>query len=358
MEGLKEGLTVGPGGNSLSIDDPGAAKLLVEERSLMGLIEKYRDLLGDSTIANIKAKFDEYINTVLMRNNYVIRYNTALVLRAQAYRTIASQQNQLDILARESIEKLDPDLPGLALFVEQAFFDTTAQVLKSIYRAERALAFWTLAGPVNNLTAFRRGGFLRSNHGSNPIHSSLASAKNNIIIKYADAIENSTHQTQRFGDTVPIKIYLSQDTLKDLKAGVYITIPAARSTTKKADSPFADCADVRLSRVRFYVKGAKTSDNMLNVSLEHMGNETIIDSRNNVHVFVHNAIDFKFRYNLETGAIQTDGDIASLINQELALPGPFTQWIITVNEKYNRDLDMSGVTEAWFEFAGWSRTFG
>ena len=67
---------------------------------------------------------------------------------------------------------------------------------------------------------------------------------------------------------------------------------------------------------------------------------------------------FKFQYNLDTGAIQTDGDMASLVNKELALPGPFAQWKITVNDSYNNDLDMSEVTDAWFEFSGWSRSFG
>ncbi|KAI0852847.1 hypothetical protein F5Y00DRAFT_272480 [Daldinia vernicosa] len=358
MDGLKEGLTVGPGGDSLTIDDPGAAKLLVEEHSLMALIGQYRGLLGDSSVTRIKAKFEEYVNTVLMRNNYVIRYNAVLTLIAQSHGIIDSQQHQLDLLARQSVHDIDPDLPGLAVFVEQVFFDAAAQVLKVLYRAERALTFWTLAAPVSNLSTLRQGGFVRPNHGTNSLYSSFVSAKNNIIAAYADAIENSTNQSQKFGDSIPIKVYLSQDDLADLQTGVYVTLPAARSTTQKVDNPFADCADVRLSRVRFYVKGAKTSDSMLDVSLEHMGNETVVDVNDGLHVFVHNALHFKFQYNLDTGAIQTDGDMASLVNKELALPGPFAQWRIAVNDSYNNDLDMSEVTDAWFEFSGWSRSFG
>ncbi|OTB13542.1 hypothetical protein K445DRAFT_64581 [Daldinia sp. EC12] len=358
MDGLKEGLAVGPGQGSLTIDDPGAAKLLVEEHSLMALVHQYRGLLGDSSVARIKAKFEEYVNTILMRNNYVIRYNAIITLISQSYGIIDSQQHQLDLLDRQSIEDIDPDLPGLALFVEQAFFDSAAQVLKVLYRAERALAFWTLAAPVDNLSTLRQGGFIRSNHGTNSLYSSFVSAKNNIITAYADAIENSMNHSQKFGDSVPIKVYLSHDDLEDLQTGVYVTLPAARSTTQKTDNPFADCADVRLSRVRFYVKGAKTSDDMLDVSLEHMGNETVIDVNDGVHVFIHNPLHFKFQYNLDTGAIQTDGDMASLVNKELALPGPFAQWKITVNDSYNNDLDMSEVTDAWFEFSGWSRSFG
>ncbi|KAF3904403.1 hypothetical protein ABW21_db0203789 [Orbilia brochopaga] len=357
MDGLKEGLTVGPSG-ALNIEDPGAAKLLVEERSVLSLINQYRGLLGDASIAEIKAKFDEYVGTVLMRNNYVIRYNAALTLVFLSRGIINSQQHQLDNLARKSIESIDPDLPAMAVFVEQSFFDATAQVLKTLYRAERALAFWTLAMPVSNLSTLRKGGFIRPDHGTNSLYSALVSTKNNIISAYADAIENSMNEAQKFGDTEPIKVYLSKESIADLQTGVYVTVPAPRSTTSKAENPFADCADVRLTRVRFYVKGAKTSDNILDISLEHIGNETMIDTSDGVHAFVHNAIHLKFQYNLDNKTIQTDGDMTSLVKDESALPGPFAQWRVAVNDSYNKDLDMSDATEAWFEFAGWSRSFG
>lgn len=94
------------------------------------------------------------------------------------------------------------------------------------------------------------------------------------------------------------------------------------------------------------------ADNKLDITMEHMGQDTMVDPVGASYHF-----RMKFVYNYETLDIETDGNMEGAVNRELALPGPFASWSIEVSEKYNLSLDLSGVTDAWFEFSGWSRTF-
>ncbi|TFK49658.1 hypothetical protein OE88DRAFT_364365 [Heliocybe sulcata] len=349
MAGLEEGLKLGSGSSTLTIDDPGAAKLIAEEKKLVALISQYADLLQD--LKAIRSKFDDYIKMVLDRNNAVIHYNAMVTLWVQAEATINEQQQKLDILNHASLDDIDPNLPVLAAFVRESYFHTVSQALRLLYVTERALAFWTLQPPVSNLSALRGNGFERKG-----LSQALQSARTDILLAYDDAVENSTNASQKFDS---IRLDLDPDDLSTLQDGstVILRIPESYSFTLRDDSPFANCADVRLSTVRFYAKGATTEDNMLTISLAHMGAETIVDVDDLEHNFTHNEIHFKFQYNYVSNVIQTDGDIADLVDGEYALPGPFAYWSVAINDDYNKSLDLSGLTSAWFEFSGWSRSF-
>ncbi|KZT19025.1 hypothetical protein NEOLEDRAFT_1183727 [Neolentinus lepideus HHB14362 ss-1] len=349
-EGLEEGLKMGSGSPTLTIDDPGAAKLIAEEKKLVALINQYGYLLKD--LKSIRAKFDDYIKMVLDRNNAVIHYNAMVTLWAETETTINQQEQKLDVLNHSALDDIDPSLPVLAAFVRESYFHTVAQALRLLYVTERALAFWTLQPPVSNLATLRANGFERKG-----LSQALQSARTDILVAYDDVVENSTNKSQKFSN---IRLDLDADDLSVLKDGssVILRIPEAYSFTLRDDSPFADCSDVRLTTVRFYVKGATTNDSMLSVSLAHLGAETIVDVDDLPHNFTHNQIQFKFQYNYVSNAIQTDGDIGDLVNGEYALPGPFAYWSVAVNDSYNKSLDLSDVTCAWFEFSGWSRPFG
>ena len=99
IEGLKEGIALGPGGK-LSVDDPGATKLLLEQQNLQALVGQYRNLLGEATLDRIQKLFDKYICAVLTRNNAVMQYNASVTMLTQAKETIASQERQLSLLGR------------------------------------------------------------------------------------------------------------------------------------------------------------------------------------------------------------------------------------------------------------------
>jgi hypothetical protein len=180
---------------------------------------------------------------------------------------------------------------------------------------------------------------------------------------YAD--EKSTNPEQGVK-----RFHLSKAQIEDLKkkkeAGyeVIMSIPAARkSDSKYSNTEFFSLYDVRVSLVRFFLKGVRLATDpadseQLLLLLSHAGNSTIVNETNVPISFSHSPINFGFKYNSTTGAIVEDGDLRKELNAELALPSPFAQWTVTIEEKNNdASLDLSGVTDAWFEFSGWARNF-
>ncbi|KAL4261751.1 hypothetical protein AB1N83_007085 [Pleurotus pulmonarius] len=359
LAGISEGLMLLNDG-SYKIDDPGATKLTMEEKSLMDLIGQYRSLLGEDTLKDVKAKFDDFIDAVLTRNNAVIHYNANVVLYQQISAELDSQKRQLDILGRIQLETIDLELPSIAAFVQRSFFATTSRVLKMLYRTQRALAFYTLQPDSADLSSFRTGGFERKG-----IAAALKSAKVNIYDAYHNAIDGFTSQRQNFGyhsegaSGAPISIPLDEGQLETLKSkkGVIVAFTEAYPSTPKADNPFAGFADVRLSNVRVYLEGAKTGDGDLLVSIEHFGKDTMVNTMGEAYRFTHNPLYFKFQYALATGAILVDGDIEDVVAKEFAPPGPFSTWRIRISDLYNQSPDLSGVRKCWFEFSGSSRSF-
>ncbi|EGN97604.1 hypothetical protein SERLA73DRAFT_92781 [Serpula lacrymans var. lacrymans S7.3] len=359
IQDLQEGLSMGHGGE-MAVDDPGAAKLILEENNLMDLIGKYRNILGDNELKTVKSMFDDYVNAVSARNDVVMHYNSCLQLWLQADDTITSQQQQLDDLGRIDLT-IDTNFFSISAFVEQAYFYTTAQVLRILYLTERALKFWSLGPDVSDISVLREGGFRQSG-----LSAALMSAKINILDAFNTAIEGFTSHSQIFGKTPgqeggsPIKVFLTDAQLQDLRGAgntVILAIPEAYSHTSIVDNPFSSCADVRLTYARFYIDGAQTADGNLTVSLQHSGSERIIGTDDRVHNFTHNALNVTFKYELATRDVLMDGNLVSAVDNVYALIGPFTSWRVKISDVYNDLPDLSNVTSAWFEFSGYSRSF-
>ncbi len=100
------------------------------------------------------------------------------------------------------------------------------------------------------------------------------------------------------------------------------------------------------------------SDNV-RVFLTHLGRDIIVTDKDKPMDFVHDPIRFQFRYipsmadkgeKFSKDTDTSDGDLTIRIKDEYALLGPFTSWRIECWE--HQDVDMSGVTEAYFEFRG------
>ena len=116
-------------------------------------------------------------------------------------------------------------------------------------------------------------------------------------------------------------------------------------------------SDVRLTRVRCFLPGAKTADGLLHITLTHMGDEALVDPRKKQMEFSHSTIPVDFKYQLRSGRYDVagtrDGIIGKLKDREqYSLVGPFTTWQIVINKEYNPGLDLSGVFDAYMEFEG------
>lgn len=116
-------------------------------------------------------------------------------------------------------------------------------------------------------------------------------------------------------------------------------------------------ADIHLTKVRFFLEGAETTNNRLQVTLTHTGKETIVDTEMKSFIFTHQPLVALFKYDLTarqyTGPDTINGVIGSVTEKDsYALVGPFTIWKIDISAEDNPGLNLSKVKSAYFEFEG------
>jgi len=128
----------------------------------------------------------------------------------------------------------------------------------------------------------------------------------------------------------------------------------ATLTSTLLENPFAGKANVRLTKVRVWVTGAKTRNNNLQIKITHNGHEKIISKEGETYVFAHESINRIFEYSLVNKELPIiDGDIGLRNgNRTYALVGPFTWWTITIDPNDNPGLDMTQVSGVDMAFQG------
>lgn len=364
LEGLKEGLLLVPDDPNITVEDPGAAKLLGQEQDILDLVNQYSKVLGDD-LSDFKKMFEDYINTVLQRNNQVIHYNTLITVYLESRNKRNTFKATKATLGMEEAKLLNSGIPAMTATVTSSYLSYTSQVMELLYDTQRALEFLSLTSGSMDLGSIQSAGF--PSHG---LGAALKMAKTNIIMELTNATENLSNGRQAYGTAAglegeAIRVYLSSWQLQALKMKLSknspehfttISVPYADLQSSIDDNPFAGNADVRVSNVRVYLEGAKTADNILRLTIQHMGDENMVTVYNEKRHFTHNRLVFAFEYNLKTGAVLVDKFVDGE-NSEYALPGPFATWRIGVSTLSNKQLDLSGVTKAWFEFSGYSRMF-
>ncbi|KAK4221377.1 hypothetical protein QBC38DRAFT_492202 [Podospora fimiseda] len=364
IDGLKQAIEQTNPGGEINVDDPGAAKLMAKQADIEELLLKYRNLLDANTLKTLRGMFDDYIKVVIDRNNLVIHYNACLVLWLTTNAKLADYEQTERSLGREFAEKVKYEIPQLAAAVERNYMDTISKVMELLYRTSKALSYVTLN--IDQPTTFpklRDQGFLQEG-----IAAALKQSKIDILADWTSAIEHSSTMRQPFGGihNDAIKYYLTEEQIQSLlfetsssEYAIIFGISAVTRNTSADESPFAGYADIRLTRVRFYLEGANTDDNKLLVSITHSGSDDIVAPDSTIVKFTHQPLGFKFHYDLTEPQtkIITDGNVKDEIGNEYALPGPFTSWRVAISKKYNKGLDLEGVQKAWFEFSGVSRSF-
>lgn len=363
LDGLVEALKASANDPDLNVDDPGASKLLGQENDIMGLVKQYRGVLGGD-LDDFKKLFDDYVNTVLQRNNQVMHYNNVITVFLQTRTKLNSYANDQLALGTQEAQLVNSDIPGLASIVQSSYLDYTAKVLQLLYDTRRALTFWTLNSGTVQLSSLRDEDFPSPGLGAR-----LKTLKGDIITDFGSQTDALGIGRQPFGvpggpGGQPKIVELDEWQLELLKMPpsktgqeffTTIQINPVTKDTSLDDNVFATNADVRISNVRVYLEGAKTDNSTLNFKLQHLGDEQIVTVKNETRRFTHDRLVFTFEYNLVSGAITRDGRLD--LDPEYALPGPFATWRIGVSPLANKNLDLSNVTRAWVEFSGWSRSF-
>ncbi|KAG0152655.1 hypothetical protein PDIDSM_1135 [Penicillium digitatum] len=349
LDSLYEGYKVSKSG-SIDLLDPGAAKLQLASGELAKLVGQYENALPSDLLKKLKKKLDD-----LSRNDAVIRYNTSVALIIQCYTEIAALSESEKTLAGLERSTLATDSPVMTVAMKRTYMVLVQQLQSWLYKAQRAYNFDGLNS--SNILAE----FFGTIDTSRYTHALVSQAHNALYHAYSEYLDDQTKARTIFNTA---RYQLDASTCGSIQKGgqqgelLFIQIdPSNQLSADDGPSPFRGMSDVRLTRVRCFLPGAKTADGLLHITLTHMGDEALVDPRKKQMEFSHSTIPVDFKYQLRSGRYDVagtrDGIIGKLKDREqYSLVGPFTTWQIVINKEYNPGLDLSGVFDAYMEFEG------
>lgn len=346
---------------SIAIDDPGASKLIAQEKSIMDTLSGFYSKFPKD-MDNIKQAFSDYIDAITARNNKIMSYNAAVTLIGKKLQEIEQVECSEQTLDRDALQTIAPNLPAVTALMSQMYYDSRTLVMKNLDLTARAFRFWGLSEQNIIETAYGGKGLPKINVAV------LKQAQNAILANYSNAIESFGANALKFpsqptgeGVVVTIDDELRLDFLKRFNI-LHINLDPVRAATSKTESPFAGFANIRLLKVRVWLEGVTTSDNTVQVNITHGGKEKIVSANDTLFSFEHEPRAALFKYNNQSNEIQEDGDIgwAQSSNDDdtvYAMLGPFADWTVEIKDNCNLDLDLSGLTSVRLEFHGTNYAF-
>lgn len=371
ISSIQEGYSVQSSGTVKS-DDPGANILLAQEDNLDNAMSGFYDKFPKD-MDNVKKQFQDYIKAVTDRNNHILTYNSAVVLMQNRAQVRASAKQKISTLDDEALAAMGTNWPELTSFVLQTYNDGRDSAMEALYLLAKSHRFWALDDNIL-FEAYGSNSFVEINT------SVLGEAQRRISDKYGNNIEKFGTNPVPF-PTYPLKergIIITADefalsTFQSMNMCI-IRIPVAQKGTSKAENHFAGAANIRITKVRAWVNGAKTKDNELQVTITQQGKEEIVDQSNSIYHFEHVPKTVNFKYNLEAynklganaeacsliSTITQDGNLVEASNEEediYTLIGPFAGWLVSVDSNWNIEPDMSNVTSLELEFHGTNLPF-
>ena len=392
LESLAEGYTNAKNG-AVVLQDPGTAALLVSRSDLDSLIQKYSSAIPEGHIAAFKIAFEEYMSLIRKRNDAVITYNTTLQLLAEAHedkKHYTAQQRTWS----DDASKVDPNLPSRVFWIKKALNDLRYEVFQTLSYAERSLRFWGL--PKDGDISFPLDTeFAPTKQLLSKYKLDIEKAFEKCLERYASNFENQwppQKDRQASGNFAKGIMYILSDselsTLKqanpfggDGKNVVYqvvFPIKPVVSKTSDIESSFYAMANVRIDQIRIWLPGAivsPTGSQQLTIGIDQLGTESIVRGTDDkIFDFVHDPINLAFRYNPANIDTLDDTPKAKIFQEQLipgcfkgtpdkindnvfASIGPFAEWRITLNSRYNQGLSLKGLRTAAIEFWGSNDNF-
>ncbi|GBF64874.1 hypothetical protein TMEN_7590 [Trichophyton mentagrophytes] len=293
IEGLAEGYTLLKDGG-VDFDDPAVIKLQVLAEKADAFWSQFEDILGKPVLDNLRKRFHDY--TAKERNVAVIGYTEAVLLLIKYQTELEALAAEWADISREEYDQLGADHPTMTAFMKKLYTDAIHTTQEWLYKVQRSYQFVSLD---------------RAN------------------LMYVDMIQDSGTDGITHTNEIPV---------------FDIHKP----------NPFGSMVDIRLTKVRFYLDGAKSDSHFLDLTLKHQDKEKILNKQDERFDFVHDPIITKFRYNIDNPRVMgpgtTDGDVGSVGEDRYARVEPFTQWTFQVTTDNNPGLNLGKVRKAYFMF--------
>ena len=358
----------------IRLADPGAKLLIGKQSQLDSLCDK---LWNFDEAHALKTGFERYLAAMQQRNADILSYNEGVSAWQQysvdAAHATAAAQVATDEAAGVQYPGLLTTAAQLGHMVDRAKDDCISE----LYLASRAYWFWSLKPGdelAKVLSDFSLGQPLALdavmlNAAKSSIYEATATEIERRLSNPTSWLPDQDNHTAR-GIIVSLTETTHPKVLDALRTtGIArVWLPPARHAGDDTNA-FDGLANVRCARVRAWVVGAKTSNDLLRVDLTHGGHEIIIEPDDTPFVVTHARVRVPFQYDL-TKTIGTEEAIvmdarltpdptmkaAEPADPGTALIGPFAHWTIDLTE-YNHDLDRSAISEVQLEFFCWTDTF-
>ena len=363
--------------NQISIDDPGALKVISTMDGIKGIVREFKNAIPENERKDIESALDDYVIVTLDRNNAILDYNASIQLLVEAYQAKEYSRSQGESLGQKLLQ-LDPNIPAIIFWLRKTRDNIRLELMQRLNYEGRAIRFWGLEAQLDISTP----GPLRSALQLRDVQLRLNQAFENCLSGYAN---NYRVTWPRLDDERGLLYQLTNAELEALKLrnlrsdgceGAY----EVSVRLEPGAEPFGPGrADVRINQVRFWLLGVKVDGDAARrkrvmVDIVHSGNEALQDTARRTFVFSHDSVSIQFEYN-STGIHTTEdlssdavfsrqgiesnwsGDDAQPTATTFAAIGPFTVWRFSIRESLNKGLDMTSVTAAYIEFRGANRSF-
>ncbi|KAH6637046.1 hypothetical protein F5144DRAFT_611678 [Chaetomium tenue] len=376
LKSLEEALDLGNDGK-IKLEDPGGIKVVAAIDSVKALVKQFKAAIPDHA-KSLEKLLDDYVSTVLRRNSAVLSYNGAVQVVGEAVAELAYYREQNPKLGSELLN-LNPQIPIIFFWMTRLRDTLRLDVMQQLNYQGRAICFW---GPRSPLS-FAESGPLQG-------YSHLRANQQSLEREFQKCLETFASSTwsvwpskrqdpglrYQLSDT-EVQRLLQNPRMDSNGKRVYETAVTFPPIT--GNQTFAGMANIRLNQVRVWLPGARRSPEaggsrqLLQISICHLGHETLWGPNRTSYDFVHEPVDLQFTYdtagidtiascttNVVFGrqAIERDYTGGGEVTESTVAPvGPLAEWRIEVREGDNDGLDLTKVTGVWMEFCGRNMPF-
>ena len=392
---------------SLSVTNEFSTKVLTTLQNVENLIDEFADDTFGPSGGAAKTSLKEYSQLLVSRNNDMVEYNVMLKTAIAAQGEIAQMDKTRVQMKQERLNSemnTAEDLDYMTTMLEKMFDNHRARVMKLMSFLQRSLKYKTLSQ-----VDFLDNAWNEESRSQPAMEEAALSMTSQVLRGMKDRLFDQLFQVQehRSSDKSLFpsnfesgglgKIYhLSKGELATLleNGTAQINIPfvdADADQQYERQSEFRGCADVRIYRIRFWMRGLKLhgssqslgpqsvprtshSDKLfgggkvVTAKLKHSGYETVVSPDNQKLTFRHEPISVTFSYRLYPDSTYeigdaTSGDIVNFssstrgVNSVYSAPSPYTWWTISLVNLNVDDIDVSGIEGAVIEFFGSYRSF-
>ncbi|KAL3468737.1 hypothetical protein BJX99DRAFT_265867 [Aspergillus californicus] len=357
--------------SSIQLDDPGALKVLATADAIKKILDEFQKAIPEEQQKEIREALDDYMQTVLTRNNAVIDYNSNIQLLLDALQTEEYSSEQINKLGGH-IAKIDPTLPSVVFWLRKMRDALRLQLMQYLNYESRAIRFWGLLDKIPMSSPSPLMDHIALGHTQNQLEAFFDSA----LEYYSRSVRIVwPYDTHALGllyklSSADINLLKISDNAGDHTA--YIRIDPHKTT-----EIFRDWVDIRLQEVRIWLFGVEIPQadaagrKLLSIQVTHGGDETIVDTRTKSKAFAHDLLHAQFAYDtakvsgihdVPGQSVFTNADLEhefgiGVVPKETSLAplGPFARWKLKITQKANPGIRMENLREGYIEFRGSNR---